>query len=503
VLRYFDDNDPWMIAEDIPEIFFYFCQVWLSSFVNDLEKSCGRNYKKVLSVFHGTDMKFYYGEKDSREFEEYLVEKIIDEPEFGENINKNIYLFSDKLTDFSRELANADLADVRSEQICEWIKEQDRIHTELYEWGWLSNATDMFHNTFTNRLKNFLIVITKDREKANRYLSILSAPKKRSILNDQQIELLEIIHQIQQNHSGIKKVSEEILSPTENQLLCKYWEKYHHIKFLWTGQGGAYTLEDYHNQINEFLNTGSLAQDEIKKINTEIEKTQDRKQELIKEISLDSKFQKLFEIYSEFMLTKAYRREAQIYWSYHMNNLLKETAKRLKISLGQVYFMLPNEIETALLNGKLDKNLLYERKRLCVYYVEKGKEAFLVGDEARDIEKSLEKKYEEVSELQGYTGSLGKASGCVKIINTPKDMTKMQQGDILVAIATNPDIVPAMKKAAAIVTEQGGITSHAAIVAREMNKPAVIGTKIATKVLKDGDFIEVDANNGVVRKIKK
>ena len=77
----------------------------------------------------------------------------------------------------------------------------------------------------------------------------------------------------------------------------------------------------------------------------------------------------------------------------------------------------------------------------------------------------------------------------------------MKKGDILVSIATDPDIVFAMKKAAAIVTEQGGVTSHAAIVSRELNIPCVIGTKIATKVFKDGDRVEVDATKGIIKRI--
>lgn len=66
-----------------------------------------------------------------------------------------------------------------------------------------------------------------------------------------------------------------------------------------------------------------------------------------------------------------------------------------------------------------------------------------------------------------------------------------------------PAFMPAMKKAVAFVTDEGGITSHAAIIAREMKKPCIIGTKIATKVLRDGDLVEVDANKGIVRKIFK
>ena len=80
-------------------------------------------------------------------------------------------------------------------------------------------------------------------------------------------------------------------------------------------------------------------------------------------------------------------------------------------------------------------------------------------------------------------------------------MDKVNEGDILVSVATTPSIIMAMKKAAAFVTDEGGLTCHAAIVAREMKKPCVIGTKIATKVFKDGDVVEVDAERGIVRKI--
>lgn len=82
-------------------------------------------------------------------------------------------------------------------------------------------------------------------------------------------------------------------------------------------------------------------------------------------------------------------------------------------------------------------------------------------------------------------------------------MVKMKEGNILVAMATNPTFVPVMRKAGAIVTDMGGLTCHAAIVSREWGIPCVVGTKIATKVLKDGDLVEVDANKGIVKIIKK
>ena len=80
---------------------------------------------------------------------------------------------------------------------------------------------------------------------------------------------------------------------------------------------------------------------------------------------------------------------------------------------------------------------------------------------------------------------------------------KLKQGDILVATMTTPDFFPIMKKAAGFITDEGGITCHASIVAREMKKPCIVGTKIATKVLKDGDLVEVDADKGVVKSLKR
>ena len=78
----------------------------------------------------------------------------------------------------------------------------------------------------------------------------------------------------------------------------------------------------------------------------------------------------------------------------------------------------------------------------------------------------------------------------------------MEKGDVLVSSMTRPELVPAMKKALAVVTDEGGMTCHAAIVSRELGIPCVVGTKIATKAFKDGDFVEVNANHGVVRKMK-
>lgn len=108
----------------------------------------------------------------------------------------------------------------------------------------------------------------------------------------------------------------------------------------------------------------------------------------------------------------------------------------------------------------------------------------------------------ETTEIKGEIAYRGKVRGRVCRVMGHTDFGKIKEGEILVSPMTMVDFLPEMKKAAAFVTDEGGITCHAAIVAREMKKPCVIGTQVATTLLKDGDEVEIDADNGVVRILK-
>ncbi|MEM2124086.1 MAG: phosphoenolpyruvate synthase, partial [Methanolinea sp.] len=100
--------------------------------------------------------------------------------------------------------------------------------------------------------------------------------------------------------------------------------------------------------------------------------------------------------------------------------------------------------------------------------------------------------------LKGQGASPGVASGRVVIIHDAKEAGKVREGDILVTRMTNPDMVPAMRRVAAIVTDEGGMTCHAAIVSRELGTPAVVGTKTATQVLRQGQVVTVDGEKGFI-----
>jgi len=113
-------------------------------------------------------------------------------------------------------------------------------------------------------------------------------------------------------------------------------------------------------------------------------------------------------------------------------------------------------------------------------------------------EKSLPEAGTQEIILRGQGASPGIASGRVVIIHDAKEAGKVKEGDILVTRMTNPDMVPAMRRVAAIVTDEGGMTCHAAIVSRELGTPAVVGTKTATQVLKQDQLVTVDGEKGFI-----
>jgi pyruvate,water dikinase len=166
--------------------------------------------------------------------------------------------------------------------------------------------------------------------------------------------------------------------------------------------------------------------------------------------------------------------------------ILKVTAKKLRIPYSQLkYYTLPS-----LISGKpkyCPPNATWIAIKEKSYYLSKP----LFSRESSS----------NINEIKGNVAQGGIAKGKVKVVMSVKDLSKVKKGDILVTYMTSPNFLPAMRLAAAFVTNEGGLTCHAAIVAREMKKPCVIGTKIATKVFKDGDIIEVDANKGVVKKL--
>ena len=167
--------------------------------------------------------------------------------------------------------------------------------------------------------------------------------------------------------------------------------------------------------------------------------------------------------------------------------ILEEIAGKFKLTFEELAFYDAGSI----LKGKPKKisvpfNYLYYKRKQWIQY-----ERFMQFEE--------DKK----SEIKGRPTFPGIVTGTVKIIKHPSQLDKVREGDIFVTQMTFPSFIGAMHRAAAFITDEGGITCHAAIIARELKKPCIVGTGNATRLLKDGDLVEVDAGKGVVRIIKR
>ncbi|MFH1207183.1 MAG: PEP-utilizing enzyme [Patescibacteria group bacterium] len=175
-------------------------------------------------------------------------------------------------------------------------------------------------------------------------------------------------------------------------------------------------------------------------------------------------------------------------------------SKKYGVRIRDMWRMSVEEVFTMISSGQMpDQDVLIKRKGLYVYYSYKGRFEIFYGKKAKYF---LSRFYQTSHSLKsGRVASPGLARGRVRIVRSQKDFPKFKKGNILVVNNTTPDFVPIMKKAAAIVAEEGGITAHVSIVSRELKIPCVIGVYKAMSVLKNGDRVEVDAERGVVRKL--
>ncbi len=202
---------------------------------------------------------------------------------------------------------------------------------------------------------------------------------------------------------------------------------------------------------------------------------------------------------------KAQRRDAISNSLLVMSPAISEAARRLNIKANLVGYLTCDELPRVVSGAMTVPANLLLREHFCLYDATEKMPRVLSGSSAKRL---LALRYHpeivrSVETIVGQTAQPGVVRGTVRIINQLSDISRMKKGNILLSVATSPDLVPAMRKAAGIVTERGGIISHAAIVSRELGIPCIIGTKFATRVLKDGDRVEVDATKGVVKLLKK
>ena len=186
-----------------------------------------------------------------------------------------------------------------------------------------------------------------------------------------------------------------------------------------------------------------------------------------------------------------------------------ETDKLIRKSLRAIYPQL-EENEQAILTEEISNppniSVLSQRKKNFVIVPNIAFEPMELKDFAKAnpqykflFEESGTKN--NITQVEGQVAFKGVVTGRVHIVMKKEQISEVKEGEILVSPMTTPDFTIAMEKAAAIITDEGGILCHAAILSRELGKPCIVGTKTATKAFKNGDLVEVDANKGIVKRL--
>jgi len=340
-------------------------------------------------------------------------------------------------------------------------------------------------------------------------LEVLLLPPNSSWLQKERLDLLKIAEVVDKNKNKlkiilqIKKYSEVIeLFPKLDQRLKEHSYKYH---WLHNDFASIVRLDSnyFFKNLILLLSDENKLKDE-KRMRSYLTSLNFRKNKIIKKYKLSKGFTNI----TYFLASLGNLRDERKTYNQMAGTVLKKFAVALS--------------EKSNLDVDLVENLFFwEIKKIFKLKAEQKKKIknrshgflFFLGDlfsdkvefrnqQAVRLNSYIDKAVSSHGGLKGMVAFRGVVKGRVKIVRDKSDFKKMKKGDVLVAPNTRPEYVPIMKIAAAIISEEGGITCHSAIVARELKIPCIVGVQGAIVSLKNGDKIEVDANKGVVKIIK-
>ncbi len=418
-----------------------------------------------------------------------LKEKTAEDFDFLQILAKKSYDKSEKMLSVAKKVSATNFKDLSNTELKILFNE---IALEFLEYQAVIFFVFPVEKFLEQLLKEEITKIAKAKgkgEKLNDFFLIFSMPKQELVVAQEEKNLLEIVI--------AKKHGKEI-----KQMLTK------HLKnFSWIPTddptGKPWAEADLAERINVLLEMGP--EEKLKKMLDGAKEREQLFNHFVQELELDNRTLDLVRMAREFVFLRNYRIESWTQAMFLIRGFLEFVASKAGLSLNELYALNYKEISNFLEKGKIPSKKEIET-RLKAYAYIKLDEEFQVffGKEAEKLG-HFHPEEQKVSgdEIKGSTANKGKAIGIVKIIKELSEISKVEKGDILVASMTVPQYIPAMEKAAALVTDEGGITCHAAIVSRELDVPCIVGTGNATKLLKDGDRVEVDANKGTVKKLKK
>ncbi len=353
------------------------------------------------------------------------------------------------------------------------------------------------------------------KRQKQRYFSILTAPVHLSFITEAEIKLLRIGLQIKKNESLYNYIMRSKLNHIQKQIksykkiynaLSEYQKKYFWVRNNYV-DNNVLSINFFLKELVVILKGRVDIENEIKRLVNTSEKSQVNKQKLIKELKIPANLRNLLIVSEDFTYWQDERKKITYWYNHYLSLILEEIAKRFSYTIHQLKYLYYSELldlfekERKYLIKKSEINI---RFKSCLWYQKGIYFDQISGRKADQLSKELLRidRKQRIDDFRGMSAYKGVARGPVRIVKSIKECNRVKKGDVIVAVMTRPDYVQAMKKAVAVVTNEGGVTCHAAIISRELGIPCIIGTKIGTEVLKDGMEVEVNANHGVVKIIK-
>jgi len=423
---------------------------------------------KVIAIADYSDLR--------KNGEKLFVNHVLDEKELDKNYNewKNSV---GSLLSLEKRISNA--SEMSDEKLKDLFKEWTDVYLGFWKNGFLPELSNWGGEQL---LKKKLLEIDKDNFVM--LFERLAAPEDLSFFQKEELDLLRI------------KLMDEKDRKIEEHRKSYFWirNSYGHVEVA--------PVSFFQERLDSL--TREKAEKLIGKIENFPEKTRMDKKQLADEYNLPKDISEIGEKLG-FCIWWQDLRKKYIFIANHCTRILiEELNKRLEIPVEELEaYTFPEMLELLFENKRINYE---ERKKGFLEYLHEDESLeFFEGEKANKIlEKYIQVKVDkEVKEVKGTVVSIGKAKGKARILLTPKEAEKVEKGDVLVAPMTSPDYIIAMRKASAIVTDEGGMTCHAAIVSRELGIPCIVATGIATKVLKDGDLVKVDAEKGIIMILEK
>ncbi len=369
---------------------------------------------------------------------------------------------------------------------------RDLVHhiTVFDQFAWLAeeNSTLQLQTFLIDKLK-----LTKDSGEFNRVLFALTKPEEISTTLTEKRSVLEQVIAVKKKQKTLEKAAQSLTK-----------------KFNWLPVfcfGDAWEVDHYREELDQ------LTKKPLIELNAEFEKLKKYKKIRNQDIANIAAEYHIhpqdLQPFIDFGLALDGRNEAEYcvsYGGYYVRPMYEEIARRLYISVKQLRTLYEKEIMDALLGKANVEDLLKTKGSTVAYGYSKDMSERINFSEKEskklfDYIESYVKPVQGGDETKGTCASPGKVTGKIRIVPSPTQNSKVQEGDVLVTYATTTDYLPAMKRAAAIITEVGGLTCHAAVVSREFGIPCIIALAGAMKNFKDGEMVEVDADNGTIKKL--